>query len=446
MGAESKVVGKVLRSLWTYVVLGLLAFYTLLYLMLNLPANLEDFAAVNPLRTLLGGLATGLITAQALVFTISLVAAQLNARYTHRMVSRVFTWPTGLFMGLFIGSSIYSLVVLAALSSRSSDFLIYLPGGLPPVHPVTIALALAGTCLVLLVPYLWSFKLRLDPERMALDQGHRAKRQLRRQLDVEPQGVAALDNIVMSAYGYRDYDTFARALGQLSEVGLEAWRLSRAALGESIFRRIAHIGVSTVADPRAPFQAIQVLDNVGTILAEEGVSEASRQAAVALSGIGEVAVEQAQVAVVRHVTSALGALGSRAADRGLVATAEEAAYSLGYLGGLASRRGMEDSTRQVAASLRRVGSRASENELHLVTRQAMVSLWTLGGSTHRYMHHSCQVVARELELMEQVADPELVDASYLAAPRSDELESFRRHYMSEVRRSNDDIAVDRVSD
>ncbi len=446
MGPGSKAVQKVLRSLWTYVVLGLLAFYTLLYLTLDLPASLEDFASVNPLRTLLGGLGTGLITAQALVFTISLVAAQLNARYTHRMVSRVFTWPTGLFMALFIGSSIYSLVVLATLSSQSADFVIYLPGGLSPIHPVTIALALAGTCLVLLVPYLWSFKFRLDPERMALDEGHRAKVQLRRRLDVEPQGVAALDNIVMSAYGYRDYDTFGRALGQLSEVGLEAWRLSRAALGESIFRRIAHIGVSTVEDPRAPFQAIQVLDNVGTILAEEGVPEASRQAAVALSGIGEVAVEQAQVAVVRHVNSALSALGSRAADRGLVATAEEAAYSLGYLGGLVSRHGMEDSTRQVAAFLRRIGSRASENGLNLVTRQAMVSLWALGGSTHRYMHHCCQLVARELELMEQVADPELVDASYLAAPRSDELESFRRHYLNDVRESTDDVAVDRVGD
>ena len=444
MGRGSKAVKTVVRSLWTYVILGLLAFYTLLYLKLDLPANLEDFASVNPLRTLLGGLATGLITAQALVFTISLVAAQLNARYTHRMVSRVFTWPTWLFMALFIGSSIYSMLVLATLSSKPTDFAIHLPGGLEPVHPVTIALALAGTCLVLLVPYLWSFKLRLDPERMAQDEGRRAKKQLRQRLDIDPQGVAALDNIVMSAFGYRDYDTFGQALDQLSEVGLDAWRRSRAALGESIFRRIAHIGVSSVEDPRAPFQVIEVLDTVGTILAEEGAPEAARQAAVALSEIGEVAVERGQVAVVRNVASGLGGLGSRAADRGLVATAEEAAYSLGFLGGLASRRGIEDSTRQIAAYLRRVGSRACENDLHLVTRQATVSLWALGGSTHRHMHHCCQLVARELELMEQVADPELVDASYLAAPRSADLESFRQHYLNEVRQAPDDVAVDRI--
>ena len=31
------------KSLWTYVVLGLLVFYALLYLVLELPTNLEDF-------------------------------------------------------------------------------------------------------------------------------------------------------------------------------------------------------------------------------------------------------------------------------------------------------------------------------------------------------------------------------------------------------------------
>jgi uncharacterized membrane protein len=115
--------------------IGLLIFYILLYLFLDLPSSLADTPSVDPMRTLLGALATGLITAQALVFTISLVAAQLNARYTHRMVSRVFTWPTALYMGLFIGSSIYSAVVLAMLSNRSPDFTIHIPV-LSPLHPV----------------------------------------------------------------------------------------------------------------------------------------------------------------------------------------------------------------------------------------------------------------------------------------------------------------------
>ena len=58
--STSKFLQVTVKSLWTYVVLGLLVFYALLYLVLDLPANLEDFASVNPLRTLLGALATGL--------------------------------------------------------------------------------------------------------------------------------------------------------------------------------------------------------------------------------------------------------------------------------------------------------------------------------------------------------------------------------------------------
>jgi hypothetical protein len=414
-----------------------MAFYTTLYVSLELPSSLADTPSVDPMRTLLGGLATGLITAQALVFTISLVAAQLNARYTHRMASRVFTWPTGLYMGLFIGSAIYSLVVLAALSSRSPDFVIHLPGELKPIHPVTIALALAGTCLVLLIPYLWSFQHRLDPERMAQDQGRRARRQLQQRHVLEPQEVAALDNIVMSAYSYKDYDTFARGLRELAQVGLESWRLSQPPLGESIFRRIAHIGISTIDDPRAPFQVMDVLLETGTTLASQGMQEAARQVAVVIAEIGEAVTDKAQTALTYQVAFSLSLLGSRAAEHGLVPVVEEAAYSLGYLGGKASRRGLEDSTRQVAVFLRRVGTRAAENQLNLATTQAVVSLWSLGAYTRRYLPQCTEVVARELETMEQVANSEFIDTSYLAAPRSQEMEDFRAYYLREVRQAPD---------
>ncbi|MCI0794206.1 MAG: DUF2254 domain-containing protein [Chloroflexi bacterium] len=422
----------VLRSLWTYVGIGLLVFYVLLYALLDLPASLQDTASVDPVRTLLGALVTGLITAQALVFTITLVAAQLNARYTHRMVTRVFTWPTALYMGLFIGSSIYSAVVLAALSNRSADFTIHLLA-LKPIHPASIALALAGTCLALLVPYLWSFRRRLDPEQMALDEGRRAVSRLRRGASTEPREVAALDNIVMSAYGYKDYDTFARGTEQLARVGQEAWRRSRSELGESIFRRIAHIGIATVDDPRAPSQVIDVLYKTGAGLISEGIQEASRQAAAAIYEIGEAAVDKGVDGVARQVGFILSDLGSQAAEQGLVATAEQAAYSLGSLGAKTSQRGLEDSTRQVAVFLRRVGVKAAEQKLDLVTRQALVSVWSLGAHTTRHLPGCAEVVVRELEMLEQIAGSQLVDSSYLSTPGSRELEEFRVRYLQEVR-------------
>jgi len=426
-------VNRILHSWWTYVVMGLVPFYLLLYLFLDLPSNLQDTPSVDPIRTLLGALATGLITAQALVFTISLVAAQLNARYTHRMVSRIFTWPTALYMGLFIGSSIYSILVMAALSTRSTDFVINLPA-LRPVHPVTIAIALAGTCLVLLVPYLWSFKKRLDPEQMAIDEGLRAEKRLRQGSANEPQEVAALDNIVMSAYGYNDYDTFATGLGVLAQVAAEAWRLSLTRIGESIFRRISHIGVATIDDRRATFKVVEVLGSTGAYLADQKMEEAARLVAVAMSEIGEAASERSQAGPCGLVASSLSALGCRAADLGLAPTAEETAYSLGYLGTTVAQRGMQDSTRQVAAFLGRVGIRAAERRLDMVTRQALISLWSLGAQVCLHLPQCVDVVAGEIETLERSADPELADYSYLSAPRSQALEDFRVQYLARPQR------------
>ena len=426
-----QVIGK---NLWTYVILSLLVFYTLLYLTLDLPANMDSFASVNPLRTLLGGLATGLITAQALVFTISLVAAQLNARYTHRIVARMFAWPTGLFMGLFIGSSIYSMVVLAALSAQPSYFMITLPIIRLNLHPVTLALAMAGTCLGLLVPYLWSFKRKLDPECMAIDEGNRSIAYLRKHQGLEPPGIAALDNIIMSAYTYKDYDTFIRGLDELSKVGLEAWLVEQSNLGESIFRRLTQIGISSIDDPRAPFEVIRFIESVGAILTENSLPEGSRRAAVAISGIGEIAVEELHIAVLSRAADALTILGEKSVDNGLPSTAEETVYSLGSLGLMASRKSLENSIRQIAILLRRVGIRASGATLDLVTRQAVISLWGLGGSTHRNLHSCTEMVIRELELMEQVTDRAFIEASYLATPQGEDLRNFRQHYIKEIHR------------
>jgi hypothetical protein len=52
----------------------------------------------------------------------------------------------------------------------------------------------------------------------------------------------------------------------LSDVGLAAWRNSQPALGESILRRIAYIGVATIGDPRTPVQVIEVLEGTGAAL------------------------------------------------------------------------------------------------------------------------------------------------------------------------------------
>ena len=73
---------RVIRSPWLYTGVALAGYYLILFGLVPLPTDLSEISRANPLRTLLGALTTGLITAQALVFTVALVAAQLNARYT----------------------------------------------------------------------------------------------------------------------------------------------------------------------------------------------------------------------------------------------------------------------------------------------------------------------------------------------------------------------------
>ncbi len=83
--------------------------------------------------------------------------------------------------------------------------------------------------------------------------------------------------------------------------------------------------------------------------------------------------------------------------------------------------------------MRRVGVKAAEQKLELVTRQALVSVWSLGAHTTRHLPGCTEVVVRELEMLEQIVDPELVDSSYLSTPGSRELEEFRVRYLKDVR-------------
>ena len=80
-----------------------------------------------------------------------------------------------------------------------------------------------------------------------------------------------------------------------------------------------------------------------------------------------------------------------------------------------------------------VGIRGAEQLRDLVARQALGSRWSLGAHTTRHLRDGAEVVVRELEMLEQIAGPELVDSSYLSTPGSRELEEFRVRYLRDVR-------------
>ncbi len=427
--------GRQNKIAWASCTLLLLVLYICILTFLELPQDMSDFPRVNPIRTLLGSIATGLITAQALIFTITLVAAQLNARYSHSMISSVFTWPTALLMSLFMFSCIYSMITLAALSSRPSSFIINLPISTLNIHPVSISICLAATCLILLLPYLWSFKSILNPEYMASHEYHRQLNKLRKTHQLASEDTSTLSDITLSAFGYRDYKTFEFAFKKLSDLSLMAWHQSIIGTAETINRHLIEITINSIEDPRCPRVAYRVLETMGADLVAQSSAEGARQIIIALSEIGEIALEKANYSLTRELCAVISDIGERGAANNLGVISEEASYSLGQIGETAAKHNSSDLVRQVSTYIRRVGYTSHSNSQSLGTTQALRSLWNIGAYLPISMGDSLRTVSREIELLEQTTSTDQSDKAYESTPQSESLEAFRDYYIENIRGS-----------
>ncbi len=186
---------------------------------------------------LLSAIAQSLAAILALVFTISLVIAQLSSRYSHRMLASFFNIPTTLYILFFIAA-----VFLPFWLLNYKD---------PDPWAVKLSLILASAALLLLVPYFLSFKYRLNPETMVGDLKKKAIRQLRIPSTDEPKEIRIIDNTVMSAFIQKDYDTFESGVGALAELIREAYNLNRQDIRQIIQVRLHEIGLVILEDPRA---------------------------------------------------------------------------------------------------------------------------------------------------------------------------------------------------
>ena len=420
---------------WSGFTLGLIIIYIFILKFVDLPMDMSDFPGVNPIRTLLGAIATGLITAQALIFTITLVAAQLNARYSHSMIASVFTWPTALLMSLYVFSSIYSMITLAVLSTRPTTFTINLPIGSLSVHPASISICLAATCLILLIPYLWSFKSILNPEYMASHEYHQQLNKLLKTRGLGNEDTSALSDITLSAFGYRDYKTFEFAFQRLADLSLMAWQQSIIGTAETIHRNLVEITINSIDDPRCPRVACEALGAMGKELITQSSAEGARQVIIGLSEVGEISLEKGNLSLTRELCSIISNIGETGANNNLGVLCEESAYSLGQIGGTAAVNNASDLVRQVSACIRRVGYASHVNNQMLGTTQSLSSLWNIGASVPILLADSIRTVSRELELLEQTTSIDQSDKAYESTPRSDGLTAFRNYYIDNIRGS-----------
>ncbi|MBI2872072.1 MAG: hypothetical protein HYY00_02650 [Chloroflexi bacterium] len=338
----------------------------------------------------LAATAQSLAAILALVFTISLVVAQLSSRYSHRMLAEFFDPLTIGYFLVFVAAALMPLWLLGQEQ--------------PLLWATRVSLTIAAAVLLLLVPYFLRFRERLDPASVIKRLQGKAIKRLKVDREKEPEEVAAIDNFCMSAFALRDYDTFNMGVRTLGTIALEASQDMRDTVGKGVFYRLMYIGLATIDDPIAPVRVIVVLRdtglqavahgqeaaegwgtfpiaNIGARAAEKGLEAPAEQAVTSLIEVGREAVEHGLSVAVRvvaglcNIAKAVIHQDARAMDR----VAEGAVETLGILTAKAIEKGMKDEdTQRMVWELDWVCRKASEGRIIDVLHAAVRRLWVIG--------------------------------------------------------------------
>ena len=326
----------------------------------------------------------------ALVFTISLVVAQLSSRYSHRMLAEFFDSLTIGYFFLFVGAALFPLWLIGQEQ--------------PPLWATRISLTSAAAVLMLLVPYFLRFRERIDPAFVIGRLKDKATKRLRTDREKEPEEVATIDNFCMSAFVLRDYDTFNVGVRTLGAIALEASRDMKDTVGKSVFYRLKDIGLATIDDPIAPVRVIVALRDIGLRAAEEGKEAAAAWATFPIANIGARAAEKGVEALAEQTVMSLINVGRETVEHGLgVAVrvvaglchiaktvihqdvkamdnvAKGAAETVGLLTANAIEKGMRDEdTERMVWELDLVSRKASTRPIIDVVHAAVMRLWVIG--------------------------------------------------------------------
>lgn len=199
----------------------------------------------------LSALSQGMAAVFALTFTISLVVAQLNARYDIRLLERLLT-PRIIGYILYFG-----FVVLFPLFVLSYPVVPRIK--LPFILGVKFSFFLAALALVLLIPYFRYYLSRISPHSFIKELAQEGIRKLEE--GIESREIEIIEMIAMSAQGSRDYSTFNLALVHLQEMAL--CNGQEVAYNKYCIEGLGDITYSTMNDPRAWQLAQAILENVG---------------------------------------------------------------------------------------------------------------------------------------------------------------------------------------
>ena len=378
---------------------------------------------------LLSAIAQSLAAVLALVFTISLIAAQLSSRYSQRVLAGFFDVPTIAYMLLFIIAVILPFWLLAE----------------PSINGVKGSLILAAVCLVILVPYFLGFRKRVIPERVLLDLKNHASEQLLADPNTEPASVAMMDDITTQALASRDYGTFGKGIQAFGELLYQAEKLySQAKTGfkfedvSRISNRLDSIAINTMEDVRAREYLIATLWKIAEYSTNDGlgwttvrvVREFYRLSLKAMEkGLKDAAAEYVSFVhlvgnlgmlrgiknlTIHEVTLLLRHAGVEAAKRAMDRPLDEAVSRLGDMGGDCVDKDMKESAKEVALYLGNIGLEAGTNGL--IKQAELASYWLihLGTSAINKMDVDLRIEAKKaLKNIEESTDATVINSAFL---------------------------------
>lgn len=369
------VVGLVWWAVWTWAVPNILISTTDLYTPYLLSAIAQSLAAVL-----------------ALVFTISLIVAQISARYSYRVFAVFFDVYTMCYIALFVTAVLLPLWLLGNQNAS--------------VNGIKCTLVLSSVCLVLLIPYFIRFRMKLTPEYMLSYLASKALAQLKTKPDIEPESAIKIQDIVMSAFALKDYETCRQGINSLAFLAYEANQLempdSESPLNTYIelYKRLDYIFKVTSEDPMIPIHIVRALLWNGTRAIEEKLPNVVNDTIIQLISFSYEAVDKGLDEVASEAVSFINLLNRDLARKRLKSLKMDTFFFLRSIGIDSAERGLKDTLDQCISGLRQIGEQLIENRKGgSLVKKIVAELSELYKGVSNVMSESIDTICEELIVM-----------------------------------------------
>lgn len=217
-----------------------------------------------------------------------------------------------------------------------------------------------------------------------------------------PNEIEIIDNVIMSSYSFKDYETFEIGIEKLGSIGIKPNNISGVPIVLKIFGKIRDIGLATIDDPRAPIIVVRIFIKMGTEI-ETKLETSTIFTAIQISIISgleyicyEATIKKNIMAqsLVDMTLSNIGEFGINAAS-------------------------MKNNTVAISAALRlkNIGITAKENNMDSMVKSAARRLWILSAAVVKDLPFEVNRLIQILSSFRSSVTDNYIDAGFEEAER-----------------------------